>query len=637
MSSDTPNDEDEVPQAILRVEVGPRDGRQRLVVVLRGDEEIHRDQFNTDTSQQRRRWLREVARQLRVEPGTLGHLDRELRDRADEADTETNDSSDESGRGPSHAVQLVQLTADMEFFHDAEGLTYASFTHEGHRETWPLKSKGFDTHLSYKMYQQEQTAPSSQAKDNALNILEGKAIFEGDEVEVHLRYAEHNGDIYVDLANAAWQAVRITPQGWEVVNDPPVRFRRTGGMLALPTPEQGGSLEDLNDFLNVTPVQRPLLTAWLVNAVKPRGPYPVMVLVGEQGTGKSTLSRVLRGLLDPNKSPLRAEPKNIEDLQVAAQNGWVLAFDNLSRISPDLSDALCRLSTGGGFSTRRHYTNDEEVIFNAQRPIIVNSIADIARRSDLLDRALLLTLERIPDFQRQTEEAYWAAFEYVRPRLLGALYTLVSTALRTLPSIHLNRKPRMADFACWAVAAEPGMNIPLGTFMSRYVENQQSAHDLALESAPITEPLISFIRSLPGQTWTGTATQLLRLLNQDTSDRSQRLPNWPKDATRLSSMLREITPNLRDRNVVVEHNRTARDRLIRINVENTNNTDGTPAQPDRVTPPSPGRPDADVNPSRCGSDDAGDANDGRIAGQRTQTVEQREPQAPADGEWVDTI
>src|SRR5215208_8066384 len=124
---------------------------------------------------------------------------------------------------------------------------------------------------------------------------------------------------------------------------------------------------------------------------------------------KSTTVRVLRALVDPAVEPLRALPKNERDLAIAAGNAWVLAFDNLSGIRDQLSDALCRLATGGGFATRILYTDDEEIIFSAKRPIILNGIDDIATRGDLQERSLLVSLPSIPEERRVEEAAFWAA------------------------------------------------------------------------------------------------------------------------------------------------------------------------------------------------------------------------------------
>jgi hypothetical protein len=281
-----------------------------------------------------------------------------------------------------------------------------------------------------------------------MGILEGEALFNGPEQAVFIRLAEHEDAIYLDLTNATWEVVEVTAQGWRVLQRPPVNFLRRAGMLPLPRPEAGGSLADLRPFVNVSnDVDWRIVVAWLVAALRPCGPYPVLTLHGEQGAAKSTLARLLRALVDPNQAPLRAEPRGVRDLMEAAANAWMLAFDNLSHLPPWLSDALCRLATGGGFGTRALFTNQEEALFDAQRPVLLTGIDEVVTRGDLLDRSLLVYLPEIPDKNRRPEDEFWQDFAVVRPRILGALLDAVSAALHRLPTVQASPLPRMADFA----------------------------------------------------------------------------------------------------------------------------------------------------------------------------------------------
>src|SRR4029078_13114342 len=147
-----------------------------------------------------------------------------------------------------------------------------------------------------------------------------------------------------------------------------------------------------------------LVVAWLLAILRGRGPYPILALTGEQGTGKTLLAEVLKSLVDPRTAGIRALPADARDLYVAAINGLVLVFDNLSGISAEISDCLCRLSTGGGFATRSLYTDDDEVIFEGQRPIAMTSITDVASRSDLADRTMIVNLEVLSEQKRRTEQ-----------------------------------------------------------------------------------------------------------------------------------------------------------------------------------------------------------------------------------------
>ena len=183
----------------------------------------------------------------------------------------------------------------------------------------------------------------------------------------------------------------------------------------------------------------------------------MIVLSGEQGSAKSTFSAILRALLDPNTAPLRALPREDRDLFIAASNGHVLAFDNVSGLPGWISDTLCRLATGGGFAVRQLYTDQDEVLFDAARPVILNGIEEIVTRPDLADRAVFLTLQPIPEEHRRPEQELWAAFDAERPRVLGVLLDAVVEGLKRLPETRLEKLPRMADFALWATACETAL------------------------------------------------------------------------------------------------------------------------------------------------------------------------------------
>jgi len=398
----------------------------------------------------------------------------------------------------------------------------------------------------------EQRVPGSQAIHDAVGMLEGEALFDGLEYPVFVRTAEADGNIYIDLCDSSWRAVELSPEGWRVIAVPPVRFRRAKAMLALPEPKHGGKVDQLRPFVNVRGDEWPLLAAWLLAAYRSRGPYPVLCLHGEHGSAKSTTARVLRSLVDPNTAPLRCEPREPRDLMIAASNGWVVALDNISHLPAWLSDALCRLSTGGGFSTRELYTDSEEVIFDAMRPLILNGIEEVATRSDLLDRSIMLSLPTIQEAGRQPESSLWRAFEKAAPFIFGAMLTAVCEAMRDISAVKLLQLPRMADFAMWAAAGEQGMGLQPGEFMAAYTTNREAGNELALEASPLAKVLLGFMEDL--NTWTGTASDLLDALEKQVEDKVRRQRGWPQSARALSGAVKRLAPNLRKAGVDVEMN-----------------------------------------------------------------------------------
>jgi hypothetical protein len=300
---------------------------------------------------------------------------------------------------------------------------------DGHHETYPIRSKGFRRWLLKSYFDQTNGSPNAEAQAAAINMLGALAQFKGEERKTFIRVGEHRDKLYLDLSTPNWQIVELGADGWRIIpsEDCPVRFRRAHGMQALSAPARGGSIKELREFVNVaTDADFQLLTAALVSYYRARGPYPVLIFAGEQGTAKSTNTTVLRLLIDPNMAPLRSQPRDEQELAIAANNSWVVALNNLSSIPPWLSDTICRLATGGGFGKRELYTDSDEVIFDAQRPVILNGIDDLTTRGDLLDRAIILELPRIAEDKRLTEEEFYRRFHETRPRILGALLDAVS-------------------------------------------------------------------------------------------------------------------------------------------------------------------------------------------------------------------
>src|SRR5690606_20177831 len=423
-------------------------------------------------------------------------------------------------------------------------------------------------------FEQTGGAPSSEALQAALNVIEAKAHFDGPERPVFIRVGGHEGRLYLDLGDDAWRAVEIDAAGWRVVETPPVRFRRASGVQPLPIPTRGGSVETLRNFLNVRSDEDfVLVVAWAIAVLRDRGPYPALVLSGEQGSAKSTFSAVLRALLDPNTAPLRALPREDRDLFIAASNGHVLAFDNVSGLPAWISDTLCRLATGGGFAVRQLYSDQDEVLFDAARPVILNGIEDIVTRPDLADRAVFLTLEPIPEERRRPEQELWAAFEIERPRILGVLLDAVAKGLAELPRTRLDKLPRMADFALWATACETAL-WPSGTFWSAYCGNRDEAVDGVIDADPVAAAVRAVMTERTE--WTGTASDLLGALAEMAGERVAKSKTWPDSPRALSGRLRRAATFLRKIGIDIgfEREGRARTRTIRIT------TAGKPASPE---------------------------------------------------------
>jgi hypothetical protein len=456
-------------------------------------------------------------------------------------------------RGQTQSQVVVDCAADAEYFHTSEGEAFASLPVDQHREVWPVKSKGCRQWLTRAYYNRVERPPGAQAMQEALTLLEARAQFDWPLCKVFTRVAPHDSVIYIDLCNERWEAVEIRSDGWSVVPTPPVRFRRSRGMQALPTPSRDGDILKLRTLINIGDDKNwILLLSWLVAGCRPRGPYPILILQGEQGSAKSTMARLIRRIIDPVSAPLRTPPRDERDLLIAANNSWIVTYDNLSGIPQWLSDAICRLATGGGYSTRELYSDTEEVILDLTRPVILNGIDQLAERPDLADRAIILTLPRILETNRRDEEELYTAYELALPQILGAVFTAVSTALARHRDVNLGRKPRMADFAVWATAAEPAFGFEPGAFMNAYTGNRAEAVRETLDSDSVSVAIIAMINAPEFENpWSGECADLLEALEKKVSDGVKKAKSWPKNARGLSGRLRRLATFLREAGIEI--------------------------------------------------------------------------------------
>jgi hypothetical protein len=484
-----------------------------------------------------------------------------------EADSDNPAAEEQTEKHSKQADRAIRLGEECELFHCADA-GFARLLIDKHYEVWPLRGKQFRNWLQQQFYSTTGSVLYNQALDDALGALEGKAKFKSQEWPVHVRLAGNDTCIYLDLGDPEWQIVEITAEGWQIVKEAQVRFRRPPGMEALPIPVSGGKLDThLGPFLNMADEDRKLFISCLVAALRPTGPYPILNLQGEQGSAKSSAAWVFRQCIDPNTAPLRSTPREEQDMIIAAKNGWVIAYDNLSHLSGWVSDALCRLSTGSGYSTRELYTNYEEVIFQAQRPIILNGIEDLATRGDLLDRSVILNLPPVEEHKRMTEKYFQDQFRQEQPLILGALLDAVAAGIRNLPETNLDNPPRMADFATWVTACEKAIGWEPGTFLQVYRMNRADANSLALDANPIVPELIKL---LAAGSWLGTATDLHEALNKQVSENKYKSRAWPKSGRAISASLKRLAPNLRAVGIEVEWDREpgiARTRVLRLKVK----------------------------------------------------------------------
>ncbi len=481
-----------------------------------------------------------------------------------------SDTAEEAGNGQrkSQADRIVEHVeaSGTELFHDLAGDGWARIPLENHKEIWNCRSKNFRRWLSRLFWSLENKAPNSQAIQSALNVIEAKARFDGEKHELSNRVAFHGNAIWYDLGDSEWRAVRIDSKGWNVVTAPPILFRRHAHQLAQVEPQRGGELGSFLDFANLNDEgQRLLLLAYLASCLVPDIPHPIPVLYGPQGASKTTLFRMLRLLIDPSQTETLTFPKNIVELIQQLSHHWAPYYDNITFLSVEMSDALCRATTGAGFSKRELYSDDDDIIYSFRRCCGLNGINIAAHQPDLLDRCLLFGLEPIAPSDRKPEKDIWDQFQAMQPRLLGAVFETLSQAMAIRPSVKLQGLPRMADFALWGCAIAQALDYDRQQFLDALEKNFDDRNDEVIAGNPVALLISSLMaqRSI----WEGTASELLGELGNLTADHGvdTRARSWPKAANTLTRRLNEIRPNLAAAGIKVNtEGRTAGRRILTI-------------------------------------------------------------------------
>ncbi len=475
-------------------------------------------------------------------------------------DDEDPEEVTEKKERPRQIDQLVRLVeAKAKLFHGpnrSKNDFYADIKNGEIRETHQVGSPSLSRWMTRLYFSRYSKWLGQTVIDSANGVL--RAIADATyENEVSIRTAARAGKYYIDLGDDTWRAIEVAKDGWKVVSNPPVRFRRAPGNAALCVPERGGSIEMLRKSLNTKDDDSfVMVVAWMLAALRSVGPYPILVIGGEQGSAKSTMARIVRSFVDPSTVPLSNLSREERELFITASNSWMLAFDNCSTLTQWTSDALCKMATGGGFRCRSLFTDGEEAIFNAMRPICMNGITDFIEKGDLAQRALFVQLQPVSRDQRKTEGEVFDGLEKVRPKIFGALLDAMVTGLQRVDGIKLNEMSRMAEFEVWASACEPDYTDEDGTFSELYAQNAKVGVASVIESSPVALAIRAFAGEIhtshDGDYWMGNATELLKKLRGIVDEDTLRDREWPKSAKALGRQLARLAPVLRQSGIPVD-------------------------------------------------------------------------------------
>jgi hypothetical protein len=483
----------------------------------------------------------------------------------------------ESPKKEAIANVLVKLAIknSFELWHTANNDAYITVPVNNHKEHYKLSSKSRAIRIWLGRIGSDfmgKTVGGSTIKD-VINVLEGKAIYDGKEYELHIRKAQYDNKIYVDVGDPAWNVIEISRDGWKIIKECNVKFKRSKNMLPLPMPERGGEIDDLRGLINASSEENWILTlAWLTQAFWCQGPYAHLYLRGPQGTLKSYMMAVLKTISDPSTAIKRTLTDSKQDMAIAIGSESITSFDNLSGMSKIIADLFCIASTGGVFASRALYTDNEEAVSYIKGVIIMNGIDDLGQRGDLVDRTIVLDLEKAET--RKTEKEIDAEINEKKAKLLGALLDMTARGLENIDSIELENPPRMADFAAWACACLDGA---AKRFMEIYTEARESISVDLADMNRLPSAIYSFIRNRPDKTWKGSASLLLIDLNRYSGISTGYEPEeWPRTPDKMGSELRRFSPSLESKGIFTTYAKSNGKRVIVLTARDPSDPDETP-------------------------------------------------------------
>src|SRR5215218_7690980 len=385
----------------------------------------------------------------------------------------------------SQADRLVDYALDSkaELFVDQVAAPHALL--DG--EAVPLNTRCYNW-LRGLMWEAEEISSGGEALKTAAGMLAAFAVKSDKVRELHTRSAWHEGKVYYQIRSG--RVVRVDRSGWEIEENPPVVFRGVPNLKPLPDPERGGTLDALENLINLKS-ERDTRMCKVYAATLPLAhvPRPILQTTGVMGSGKTTAGRVIKRLLDPTApETVRVDPR---DYLQKASHSYLVMLDNVNSVPEWAVDVLCRLVTGEADSKRSLYTDDDDFIYEMKRGVLLNGINAPTDRGDAQDRTLPVELERIPDNKRRSEEELWQAFDRVHGRLLGAVFDTLAKTLRAKETLRLHRRPRLADWGEYAEAAYTvlgwGVRVPSG--LGRSGQGAESGHARRLAGCA-SHPLI---------------------------------------------------------------------------------------------------------------------------------------------------
>lgn len=516
--------------------------------------------------------------------------DREVVERILSEEYERVKKKKEQGSPDSILERVIRYVSQAcELVADQYGDGYAISSTQNNMRAVKLRSREFKLFAGRLLWAEEERGVSSEVLNSALNTLEGLAIYEGRHIFLYNRLAALDGSIFYDMSDANGRVVKIDANGWRFVSKAPLLFRREQHQQPQVEPMTGGDIGLLWRYVNLNEESdRVLFLAFLVASFFAELDHPIVLLHGDQGSGKSFSTECVKALLDPSALQTSALSSDEESVILTLYHNWLSAFDNVGdEIRDWQSQILARAVTGAGQSRRRRYTDEEEVLYNFRRVILINSITVPLSAPDVMDRALLFKMARFQEhgLKRELE----ANFARDRPAILGGLFDLVSKTLKRLEvdgaKIEIPPGLRLADFARIGEAVARTVGQAPGTFCEFYLRKKASDNLEVIQSSVMGSVLYTLITDGgwagagdeyydfldENEQWSGSPSELLEIFNSKAAELriDRRVKEWRGSPKGLVTVLDKLKTNLAALGVVIDRGREHTGRFVQIRLTKT--------------------------------------------------------------------
>jgi putative DNA primase/helicase len=476
-------------------------------------------------------------------------------------DSQDNASRPDDNDTKNTSDLLIGFVSDScELFHNKNKECFAKINIDSRTEVWDISSTGFSDWIRGEYFRTTSKGIPDNKLHEIIPTLKALAIHKGYEQEVFMRVAQVDNKIYIDLCDKDWNVIKITKDKWEVIDKSPVSFIRNSYMLPMQRPvgsyknPSNHNIDLLKKHINVKDEDFVLVIGVLMMYLQyGDGGMPLLIINGEAGTGKSTFTKMIRELVDPNSEPILMHPKE-DVVPIIANSNYVISLDNLSGIRKTFSDLLCTIATGTSYITRKHYTNKEMSVISMKRPVILNGIEDFASRDDLVRRSVILELSKIDDDNIADDSEVMDNFREDVPAIFGALCTGLMTALKNIDTVQINNITTMSRFCRWSGAAMPAFNWTADMFMKNYHTNLKRSYIIVLETSPFTATILRIFDEEPDTDWDGTPIEFKEYLenSRHIDDYIVRSKYWIRSAKGVMNIIKRNRKALGKVGITVE-------------------------------------------------------------------------------------